>query len=498
MSRTESNWLTATVLAIAVAAGALVVWSPFQAAGALAGACLIVSATTFGSRLPQLFLRCMGILLAGYAFLGRGFAYIGVPPIYIGEAALGFGLIAVWAGGLMRLAFRSSIIWLVLLFDLWGAVRTIPYVSAYGSDALRDAVIWIYSIIGISFAACLIGCGWLPRALRQYQRWFPCFLIAVPALWWLNRFAADAIPRLPGTDVPILSFKAGDAGVHLAGIAAFLLLGLYSPFGERSGIRFRPPEWMLWGAWIIATMIVASVNRGGVLAILAALVVVLVLRPASAGRKLVVIGATTAVAATCLLALQTSDTPVGDKLEGERTISWHQISVNLSSVVGSGRDATLEGTREWRLDWWRTILGYTVFGKLFWTGKGFGVNLADEDGFQIEDHSLRSPHSGHMTILAREGVPGSVVWIMLQAAFALAMTRAYFRALRSGQHDWARVHLWILAYWLASLTNMAFDVVLEGPQGGIWFWSLFGLGIAAVQNPPAPGACDAVPNGSRA
>ena len=28
------------------------------------------------------------------------------------------------------------------------------------------------------------------------------------------------------------------------------------------------------------------------------------------------------------------------------------------------------------------IIDYTVFGDYFWTGKGFGISLADDDGFQ--------------------------------------------------------------------------------------------------------------------
>ena len=36
-----------------------------------------------------------------------------------------------------------------------------------------------------------------------------------------------------------------------------------------------------------------------------------------------------------------------------------------------------------RLDWWKEIVTYTINGKYFWTGKGFGVNLADDDGFQV-------------------------------------------------------------------------------------------------------------------
>ena len=57
----------------------------------------------------------------------------------------------------------------------------------------------------------------------------------------------------------------------------------------------------------------------------------------------------------------------------------------------------------------------------------------------------------------------------------------------------ARVNLWVLAYWTASIVNMSFDVYLEGPQGGIWFWCLVGYIIALTltqdalvkQNSPA-------------
>jgi hypothetical protein len=46
---------------------------------------------------------------------------------------------------------------------------------------------------------------------------------------------------------------------------------------------------------------------------------------------------------------------------------------------------------------------------------------------------------------------------------------------------WARVDLWILGCWMAYVVNAAFDVSLEGPQGGIWFWSIVGFGIAALE-----------------
>jgi hypothetical protein len=74
-----------------------------------------------------------------------------------------------------------------------------------------------------------------------------------------------------------------------------------------------------------------------------------------------------------------------------------------------------------------------------------------------------------------------VLWGILQLAFAASLVRAFVRARAARQEWWARLNIWVLAYWVAFVVNMSFDVYLEGPQGGIWFWSLFGFGIAALQ-----------------
>ncbi|HEY7458836.1 MAG TPA: hypothetical protein VH765_08800, partial [Xanthobacteraceae bacterium] len=158
-------------------------------------------------------------------------------------------------------------------------------------------------------------------------------------------------------------------------------------------------------------------------------------------------------------------------------------------VSGKGSD-DLEGTEEWRRRWWSEIVSYTFQGQYFWQGKGFGINLADDDGFHSPDAELRSPHNAHMTILARMGVPGLAIWMLLQATFGLAMLRAFFRARTEGNTLWAQTDMWILVYWTAMIVNMTFDVYLEGPQGGIWFWSIFGLGLAALaaQSPGGTGS----------
>ena len=68
----------------------------------------------------------------------------------------------------------------------------------------------------------------------------------------------------------------------------------------------------------------------------------------------------------------------------ERPVSAHQIVENAKSIVGQSGQQT-EGTKQWRLDWWDIIINDTFHGPNFWTGRGFGLNLADADGFAGTD-----------------------------------------------------------------------------------------------------------------
>jgi O-antigen ligase len=169
------------------------------------------------------------------------------------------------------------------------------------------------------------------------------------------------------------------------------------------------------------------------------------------------------------------------QLPGGRSASVAQVAANLSSIFSEG-PSSLEGTKTWRLEWWSTIVDYTIYGPFFWTGKGFGVNLRVDDFVSAPDESLRAPHNSHLTILARMGVPGLILWLALLLAFAGVILKAFFQARIAGQ-DWrSRVLLWVLIYWLAMLVNMSFDPYLESPMGGIWFWCVVGFGLAVATN----------------
>jgi hypothetical protein len=459
--------------ALAGVAGAVAYRSPVLGLGIGAG----VLALGIGSADRRLIFRLLAsalvVILTGYAFIGRPFAYLGVQPIFVGEAVLGLGLLALALNVDRWRAFRHPTAWLLLIFGAWGAFRTLPYVSSYGTDALRDAVVWGYAIFAILLVPFISRSHLLEQIPATFGRIAPWFLLWVPVALVARILMPGAIPTIPGTEISLLALKAGDLGVHLGGVAAFLLLRRSAP-DERATIG---KEWLLWTLWAAGFLMASSINRGGMLAALAAIGVAILMRPAASLRR---VGRAGIAVGGLLLVLVLFDVSI-EREGGRRALSPQQVMANAGSIFGdSARGSGLSGTREWRMTWWTKIVDYTVHGPYFWTGKGFGINLAMDDGMETGNRRNRNPHNGHLTILARTGVPGASLWVLLQVAFAASMIRGFVRARRAGLAASAAVFVWILAYWLAFLVNMSFDVFLEGPQGGIWFWCLFGVGIAAT------------------
>jgi hypothetical protein len=422
----------------------------------------------------RIFLTALGILLLGYAFFGRGFAYLGIPPLFVGELVLILGLLTFALVGGISLALRSPLAWLLVLFMSWGAFCTIPFIEVYRLDALRDAVIWGYGIFALMVASFLLRSGWFISLPKCYCRIIPWFLIWIPIAFLIDRLGRDAIPTTPGSEVPIIDFKAGDAGVHLAGVAAFLLLGLHISFVHSNAVIKPFKEWLCWILWFVGFFFVAAFSRGGMLAVVTAIFLIFLFRPIN--KRFLQISVLAILLISIIMSIGEID------LGGARKLSVQQVTANIVSVFTDAPKEGLEGSKQWRIDWWDKIINYTLFGDFFWTGKGFGINLADADGFQVtRDRALRSPHNGHLTILARMGVPGFVLWVLLQVTFASTLLYNYFCAQRYHEKWWALVNVWILCYWLAFMINASFDVFLEGPQSGIWFWSLFGFGIAVTE-----------------
>ena len=428
-------------------------------------------------RLANLTILALAGLLLGYAFLGRGFAHLGFYPIFVGEAVLATGIAAL-AGTRISRALRLPLVTLLAPFLMWNIICTIPHIADHGVDSLRDAVVWGYAIFSVLIGLLVTTTSHIEVVHRFYRRCIPIFLAWTPVLLYLFRLRHESLPRAPGSEVPIVGFVPGDTAVHLAGIAAFMILRPDMPrrthlFAALGGLSL----WMLWSVDFIA---VSSLGRGGMLSIVAGVLVAGLLRFSIASWLRA--GFLAAFVGLILVALD----PQVD-IGAPRNLSVRQVVTNLGSVTGEVNHRALDSTREWRLTWWKKIVDYTFRGPYFWAGKGFGINLADADGFQVEEGQwpLRSPHNGHLTILARSGVVGLALWVLLQGGFGLSLLRAYRRSRKRRDPLSERSCAWILAYWLAAQVNVAFSTALESPHAGIWLWCIIGFGLSVLHREQA-------------
>jgi hypothetical protein len=74
--------------------------------------------------------------------------------------------------------------------------------------------------------------------------------------------------------------------------------------------------------------------------------------------------------------------------------------------------------------------------------------------------------------------------MVLQLGFFFALVRSILAYRRAGDQALFAVAAWILVYWTAMMVDTSFDPYLEGPQGGIWYWVIFGLGLVVIRTAP--------------
>jgi hypothetical protein len=415
------------------------------------------------------YILALSCVLLGYAVMGKGFAYLGYPPVLVGELTFLAGIFFLLRSGCLVAVFGFGPSLLLAAIMSWTLLRTLPFVGTYGFDALRDSVIIMYGGFSFIVAALLIeDCRRINTLVRYYRIFLGIYVPAVPFLFPLGFYFGDDILKVPGTTVSLIWLGPGEVGTHLAGAAVFTLVGF----------RKATP---VWTACLLAALVMASaVSRAAMLAFIAPVVLAaLVLGKARMFAIIIPIGlmllATTYLLETSFSSYQEA------RSSTERPVSSVQLVENVASIFGRAGDQT-ESTKEWREKWWNIIVDNTVRGPYFWTGRGFGVNLGFEDGFgnPHNERPLRSPHNGHITILARAGIPGAALWGVFLAAWFGTLLHTMLLARRRGQAEWAGLLLFVACYATSCVINATFDVALEAPMQGIWFWCLIGSGIGAT------------------
>ncbi|WP_147425962.1 O-antigen ligase family protein [Teichococcus wenyumeiae] len=424
--------------------------------------------------LGDIYLRALAGLLVGYAFLGKGFAYFGIPPLFVGEMLFLGGLVMLLRSGCLLATCTAFPNLVLLILAGWVVTRTVPFLGIHGVDAIRDSVVVLYG--AFAFVVCSLVIekpGRLADALRFLGTFSLAFGASGGLLYVLSTTSLFSVITWPDGALPIMSIRSGEVASHLAGAALYGLL-----LRRRAGV-----------AWTVLLLLgigaVSAQSRGGMLAIIVPVAIAAVIsgRLARLTRIVVVLGLL--FSTSLALQLEFEFGRVDERTGGAeaRVVSAEQFLTNALSILDDQGPAELSGPKQWRLMWWGKIQDYTLHGPYFWTGKGFGIGLAEDDGFVVWEGegqtTVRSPHNANITMLARAGVPGLTLWIFLMLSWFAMMLRSMLEARRRGEEEWANAFLYIGCYLLGILVDSSFDVALEGPMLGIWFWCLFGLGVGA-------------------
>jgi len=404
------------------------------------------------------------IVLAGYALMGKGFAHIGYPPLLIGEVTMVLGLVVIYRSrcGFAVLATLPSVLLLALLSLVIAKVAMA--IGPYGVDAIRDGVVVIYGLYAFAVIALLLEkperLEWI---LQRYSGFALVYGFLGAIVFYVTSLGQGVLPVWPASGVTLIYVRLGEAAVHLAGAAVFVLLGM----------RKVPLFWVLV---MIVSIALVSPSRGAMLACVVPIGIAAVL-----GGQIKRFVPVLFVGGMLFVLAYVAGVEI--PVPGGRSIGPEQIIRNIESIMGSSETSNLDGTKEWRLRWWQAIVDYTVNGPYFWTGKGFGMGLAEADGFvvglEFGGPVVRSPHNVHLTMLARTGVPGFTLWLGALLAWFGMLIFNVLNARMRGETEWAKLFVWIACYGLSVVIDSSFDVALEGPMLGIWFWSLFGFGIGA-------------------
>lgn len=405
--------------------------------------------------LKRLYFDFFILVYALYALFNKGIAYT-----YLSEMVLVLGILLMMAN-LRKLEFGwDRRMGLLLFFILITAVYIVRGLSGYGIiDVIRDSVIFNYILFVFIIFFLREELPHIKKRLVLVYRWYPLLMCAFFLISSYIPFFRDL--ELFGGQRLFL-YKFGDMGVHLFIATIFLLNGYILLSKRMLIIQFLLIAYLF--------LITSSYSRSGMLSYILGMAVFFFYSKNTLLRQQM-LQALKFVPLFLILALPLYlSTNLEENFQG-RSLSLNQLKENAASIfVSSDEGTSLSDNKVWRLVWWARIVDDTFFGPDFWTGKGLGMSLAATSDIKYDptEADLRSPHSFHLTILGRFGVPVFMLWLYWMFL--------HLNTIRKKDLD--PYLLTVLVITLVFLVNASFDVFLEGPMGAFPFWTFVGIGYA--------------------
>ncbi len=420
---------------------------------------------------------CVSLLVVGYFAANRGFAQLsplGGLPLFFAEIGLGLslGMVTLRTALKQRLPFPLTPLAIALLVWIGAAgVHLLLDLPQWGLMALRDYAAVFYALF--FFIAFSLGRHAPSRSLLLggFGLGLGLMVVVYPLFLTFEHFFTYT---LTFRGMPLIYFKDDLAGIY-GGAGAVFFYGFY---------RRRGGMWRLLLALACLAMIFLTLSRAAMLGLGVGVVLLLLAR--DRGFVAMLIGAGTAAVVALLLYYSIAGTP----LRETRLYGFYEHVASLVDVSGTreyrGQSSHDTGANNrFRLVWWQTLAGKTLDeAPLF--GLGFGYDLAAPfvqeyyPGSDREAFTARSPHNYLLTLFARTGVLGLVLFLVVLVLMA-GQTCHWLGRARAGPSLPEPLLLQIMCWTV--LASALFQVVLEGPMGAVPFWLLLGLSQVDLDEP---------------
>jgi len=370
----------------------------------------------------------------------------------------------------------------------WGLVKILTSLHYPILDVVRDSALAYYAL----FAVVAVGLSSYdsrfnpPELVRLLGRFVPWFMIVAPFRLLGGTIFENDGPALPSN--PDVTFIGGHRMGNLGAT-----IGLAVVYLASSGRKDRATIVGVVSG-IVMLVFIGTQNRGGMLAggtaILVAIVVWRRYIKLRLGWVVAILAAVIVLAWGVDFRIQTGG--------GAREYSVNQLVLNVKSITGmdTGGQGNVDNTIDFRETLWNRVLKRTVETGQLENGWGFGPNLGSDFLPTHEDRNLRNPHNSHMTVLARMGLVGLGIWLMLWLRWfygVLRRARAAVRPRWPVTDDAGRLALLVGAGVAAILMNAYVDPTLETPMVAVPLWSMVGFGVLAVAHDRSRGADDTAP-----
>jgi hypothetical protein len=375
--------------------------------------------------------------VACYLILNTGFEMVRIPPtgagIPIGELVLVISLCCINVPTV--LSRIASQVWLFPILVWWGYsfTRCLWDLQVGGAWSFRDASQAIESLF-------LIVGFWLvnsPSNIQYFVRWMRrlfwvaiCYGLLFPIAPRLQSFS----PKLPGmgqSSSASLIFQTTDTPVVMLWAACWLLID------RKSSGFVRGRE--LMAGFLVAYAAAFGQSRTIYLGVLAVGVLFFVTGSRLAARwtALLLLGV------LMIGAISVSGVEIKGRL-GQK-ISLDFIVNHFEAISGNASSGETEGAAggvSQRIGWWTSIYQrMSNSPEKISFGLGYGIPLTD---FHYNGGALvREPHNSYISVVARLGVTGMFVWLLMQGALFLSWRRAYRLAGQMGvQHPGSQHGHW--------------------------------------------------------